>query len=205
MSNNHDKPTLSDKIYSFNYRRLHWALAGIIIILLLAGQQFNFNLSDAYRINGLRAHSTLGTLSLFIVIAFIFKRFIRRDPTPKPNMPLLKVIAAKGVQYGLYSLALLIPITGLISALYSPHPVYILGLFNIAILTADAEANFSYFRSLHMWATYGAIMLLSAHAGAACYHHFIKKDGVMKSMVGINPRLNKLCYTIRGKLKSFRE
>jgi cytochrome b561 len=125
--------------YSYNYHRLHWSMTGIIIALLLADLQFNFNLTDAYRITGLQAHSTLGSLSLLIVLGLLFKRFIRRDPVPKPMLPLFKVLATRSVQNGLYTLAVVIPLSGLAASLYSPHPVYFLGIFDIAIMDIRQE------------------------------------------------------------------
>lgn len=189
MSSKQPKTVIAGKehaAYSHNYRLLHWSMAGIIVTLLLAGQQFNFNLSDAYRITGLQAHSTLGLSSLLIVVLLIFKRFIRCDPVPKTKLPLLQMLAARSVQYGLYILAILFPLSGLAASLYSPHPVYFLGIFDLAIMDVRQEINFSYFRSIHMWATRAAMLLLASHAGAALYHHFVVKDNVLKTMVGFN-------------------
>lgn len=186
-------------VYSQSYRRLHWFMAGSIIALLVAGQQFNFNLSVSERVAGLFAHSTLGSLMLIAVGLLLTKRFIRRDPVPKPSMPLIKIIAARGVQYGLYTLAVLIPLTGLGAALYSPHPVYFLNVIDISLLDATQVSAFNNIRSMHMWATRGAMLLLAAHAGAALYHHFIVKDAVLKSMAVLDPRLSRILLKIRHR------
>lgn len=193
---------LSNKVYSLIYRRLHWALAIIIILLLIAGLQFNLDLSESYRVHGLKAHSTLGSIALIIAITFIVKRFVLRSPTPSPKLPLLKLLTAKTVQFGLYALAIVIPISGLLCALHSQYPVYVFGLFDISSLQVSSSETYIYLRSIHMWATRLAGLLLFCHAGAALYHHFVVKDDVLKSMAAIDPLMVKIWHRVKSRSKS---
>lgn len=195
-------PLHIQKIYSLSYRRLHWSLAAIIIILLIAGQQFNFDISDAYRIQGLKAHSSLGTVSLIIVLFLLFKRFIQRCPVPKAKLSRFKLIAARCVQYSLYLLAIIIPISGLSSALFSPQPVYLFAIFDLSSLQVSNQDTFIFLRDIHLWATRVAMFLLVNHAGAALYHHFVVKDDVLKSMVAKDPLLTKLYNLLKPSKKS---
>ena len=199
MSKLLQKSSSSDHVYSLLYRRLHWSLAGIIILLSIVGQQFSFDISDAYRIHGLKAHSTLGTISLIIAISLFIKHFVLRRPTPTPKLPLMKVIMARFVQLGLYILAIFIPISGIICALHSHYPVYLFGLFDITHLQEGTEASFAYFRTIHVWAMRTAMFLLLCHAGAALYHHFIIKDKVLKSMAVQDPLLYKIWQRVKQK------
>ena len=193
------KSSSNGHVYSLFYRRLHWSLAIIIILLSIVGQQFSFDISEAYRIHGLKAHSTLGTLSLLIVITLFVKRFVLRRPVPTPKLPLMKVIMARSVQFSLYALAIFIPISGAICALHSTYPVYLFGLFDISHLQPGMEANFTYFRTIHVWAMRTAIFLLLCHAGAALYHHFVVKDKVLKSMAARDPLLYKIWQRVMRK------
>lgn len=200
INENSDKPSpYTQRSYSLFYRRLHWSLMMIILILLLAGQQFNFDLTEMYRINGLRAHSTLGSLSLVIVLLFIYRRFIKKAPVPKVRLPWLKKILAKSVQISLYGIAIVIPVTGLLSAQYSPFPVYLLGIIDISYL--NNPDTFIYLRSIHCWSTRLVMFLFAAHAGAALYHHFILNDLVLKSMLVKDPALTRLWLFTKNKIK----
>ena len=192
----------SNHVYSLFYRRLHWSLAIIIILLSIVGQQFSFDISEAYRIHGLKAHSTLGTLSLLIVITLFAKRFVLRRPVPTPKMPLMKVIMARSVQFSLYALAIFIPISGAICALHSNYPVYLFGLFDISSLQSGTQTSFAYFRSIHVWAMRTAMFLLFCHAGAALYHHFVVKDKVLKSMAVQDPLLIQLWQRLMKRKSS---
>lgn len=193
------KNSPSNHVYSLFYRRLHWSLAFIIIILSIAGQQFSFDISDAYRIHGLKAHSTLGTLALIIALTLFTKRFVFCRPTPTPKLSLMKFIMARSVQLGLYALAIFIPVSGLICALHSANPVFLFGLFDLAQLPLGTEESFTYFRTIHVWAVRLAIFLLFSHAGAALYHHFIIKDKVLKSMAVHDPLLLKIWQRVIRK------
>lgn len=188
-----------NNVYNLIYRRLHWSVAFIIISLLIAGQQFNLDISSAHRAWGLKAHSTFGILALCIALLLVAYRFILRTPTPKPNLPLLKVVMAKAVQLCLYGLSIVIPVTGIACALHSEQPVYVLGIFDISGLQVSIAENFKTFRNIHMYATQIAIALVLCHACAAFYHHFIKKDGVLKSMAASDPLIIKLLSGLTEK------
>jgi len=180
--------------YSSPYRWLHWTMAIGFILLLIAGQQFNLNLSVDYRISGLRLHSSLGSI-VFIAALFLFiKRFIRNDSRPEASMPKLKKLMATGAQLSLYRLAVFIPNRAIPTAYFSELPTLWFGIFDISQFTTN-EILFTQIRRLHELATFVAIGLVCAHAGAALYHHFVKKDQVLSSMVNIewlNNKFNQL-------------
>ena len=180
--------------YSSTYRWLHWTMAIGFITLLIAGQQFNLNLSDAYRISGLRFHSSIGSIVLVAATYMLIKRFIRQDSRPVVNMPVIKKLMATCAQLSLYGLAVFIPLTGLLTAYFAELPTHWFGVFNISQFTTD-EVLFSQIRRIHELATFLGIALLCAHAGAAFYHHLVKKDQVLSSMVNmewINDRMTPL-------------
>ena len=182
----------SNKIYSLIYRRLHWILAGIIIALLIFGQNFHREISDSYRIWGLKAHSTLGTMALVVGCVFIFRRFVLRRPTPDHKLPLFKLLMARAVQLGLYSMAIFVPVSGMICAIYHHYPVGFLGFIDISAFVPDNEESYLFFRQAHVWATRLTMLMLAGHAGAALWHHFVVKDGVLKSMLANDPLVDKL-------------
>jgi len=193
------KPVGSKK-YSRSYRWLHWVMAIGICILLLAGQQFNYKLTETYRMAGLQYHSSIGTAIFIAAVIMLVKRFIFRSQRPKPNMPKVKKIMAAGVQFALYFLAVFIPLTGVLTALSSPTPTYIFGLYNIAIWPLN-EADFMQFRFIHEIAVLCAIALLFSHAGAALYHHFVVKDDVLLSMVKFGEKMPKVISRFLQKLR----
>ncbi|WP_320823261.1 cytochrome b [Reinekea sp.] len=176
--------------YSSPYRWLHWTIATGCIVLLIAGQQFNLPLSDAYRSAGLSYHSSIGTVVLICALYLFFKRFVRRDTRPNHNLPMLKKIIATGVHLALYSLAIFIPLTGLLAAYYAELPVLLFGLVDISRYTAE-NALYTQIRRVHELATFLAMALILAHAWAACYHHWVQKDRVLSAMLDVDHWANR--------------
>ena len=169
--------------YSFPYKILHWAMALVMIALLIAGQQFNFNISDEYRHHGLIFHSSVGTLALIAAFSLLIKRFLLKHHRPESGLPYLQTLSANLVQFALYALAIAIPVTGLLAAYYSPHEVMLFGSYKISLASGETEQAWTTIRWLHRWATRLTMLLLACHAGAALYHHFIVKDDVLRKMI----------------------
>lgn len=83
------------------------------------------------------------------------------------------------MQIGLYALLILLPITGILAARAHDLPVRPFGLFSIS---TPAPASFEAMRFWHMLGTKLMMGLLVLHIGAALMHHFLLRDGVMRSM-----------------------
>jgi cytochrome b561 len=100
-------------------------------------------------------------------------------------LPKMQSIAAKSMQYALYICMILIPVTGILTAQQHELPVNAFGSFNISAASVGTynEAAFLSMRSIHSMAVNGFMFLLLGHIGAALFHGFIKKDGVLKSML----------------------
>jgi len=171
--------------YTRSYRLLHWIMAGGFISLLVAGQQFNLDLTDSYKMAGLRYHSSIGVIILASVLGLLIKRFLLRHKRPVANMTLLKKFLAHAVQLSLYSIAILLPVSGLLTAYYSDTPTALFGTFDLSQFTSD-PGMFKDWRQVHEWATFAAIALALSHAGAAMYHHLIVKDNVLTSMIDLD-------------------
>lgn len=159
-------------------------MAGGFIALLIAGQQFNFDLTDAYRARGLKLHSSLGAIVLFTALTLMIRRWIYKEPRPEADLPPLKKLAATSVQLLLYALAVFIPLSGLATALFSPTPTLLFGAINLSQLAGDPEL-YARIRSIHETGTWLAMLMIGAHGGAALYHHFILKDDVLTSMLDV--------------------
>ena len=189
--------------YSRDYQLLHWGMAALIVLLLIAGQQFNFNLSEEERITGLKLHSSIGTIALLIAAIMVIKRFLLRHQRPNPKLSVFNKFAANTAQISLYIVAIGIPVSGIVAALYSPQPAHLLGLFNISFFSPDHQAFLEY-RRTHEILTEIFMLLVFCHAYAALYHNFVKEDGVLKSMLDVNQvtsvldllkqRLKRLCH-----------
>ena len=126
-------------------------------------------------------HETLG-LAVFGVTALrlLWRAFDVR-PLPAP-MPTWMRLASLLLQGALYLLLVLVPLAGMFGAWLEGHavtlafgdiPAWFPASHPLGLLVSDVHTLLG---NLIIWAA-------AAHAGAALFHHFVLKDGVLMSML----------------------
>ncbi|SOH92534.1 cytochrome b561 [Monaibacterium marinum] len=181
--------------YSYPTARkaLHWIIAILVLAMLPMGLIFtDFDNKSAiegalgegsfdlvYGIHKSTGFLILGLMLLRTVMAFF-------QPKPPYEVPLTKVEkAGSGAVHGLlYLLLIAVPVLGWIgvSAYRAPLPFY--GLFEMPPIVAQ-DREFSHTAlGAHGIAAKVVMALLVAHIGAALFHGFVKKDGLLRRMIG---------------------
>jgi cytochrome b561 len=155
---------------------LHWLLAVAILGMYAFG---SFVLDDMH--NSAPGKPTLLSLHLVIGVAILLLTVVRliirvRAPRPAPvpgSRGAQKV--ATGLQHLMYTLTVLIVVSGLVLA-FSAH------LFTILYgHTGTLPKDFEDFTShdIHGWLVNGLLVVVGLHVAAALQHQFILKDGIM--------------------------
>lgn len=163
---------------------LHWAIAILIIMMLVFGQGFDDPKTEAEMAFSLRGHSTLG----FTAIGLILLRILWRIGHPTPKLPEtvspLQAKASKLSHLLLYALMIYVPMMGLYTAAAHEMAVMPFGAFDLReALSFLGNDNFEGRRFLHEIGTWLLIALLAVHIAAAFLHQFIQKDGVLGRML----------------------
>lgn len=165
--------------YGTMTRALHALIGGLVIAQFLA--------AAAKRIWGKENpfsevlspfHGDIGLMILFLVVVRICWAIGQRANRPKPTMNRTAVTA---VHSAMYALMLLVPIAGLMISFGAGRGIDLLGLQMIPAgneLTAIKDAG----RALHKPLAWLFGALVAGHIGAAYYHRFVRKDGVMERM-----------------------
>jgi cytochrome b561 len=166
-------------LFSRPYRWIHWIMALLIVAMLVFGQRFATEMTDADRTFSLAGHSSLGVLVVLLLAIRIAMRVTGAAKRPAHPLPPLMATASKAVQYGLYALMIYLPVTGILAARVHTLPVTPFGAFNVA---NPNEAAFAALRPWHEFGTKALMLLLALHIGAALYHAFVRKDRVMRAM-----------------------
>jgi cytochrome b561 len=91
--------------------------------------------------------------------------------------------ASKLVQGLLYVLLLALPMTAVTGAWLEAHPLTLLAGVRIPPPIAESHDLGRAIATLHGWLGDAIMWLAGLHAAAALYHHFIRKDGVLRSML----------------------
>jgi cytochrome b561 len=169
----------------------HWLIALLVVFdfaLAISFSRFNpgerLYLPFAYRL-----HMSVGMAVLVLSVACILWRLVHRSP-PLPQMSLLLRGIARTAHVFLYVFILVVPLTGwlLLSVRRTPA-VLVASLYwpNNALLTGLSYAARMKFNNLlmpsHAILAYAAMSLVALHLGAALYHHFGRRDDVLRRML----------------------
>jgi len=165
-------------------RLLHWLTAALVIGLIPVGFVMA-NLGAGPLQNFLfRLHESVGATLLLIVAGRLLHR-LAFPPAPLPaEIPAFQRIAATTVHWGLYGLLIIQPIVGWIGTSAYRAPIQIFWLFELPPIAAENRAFSDQMFEVHEAIGIALTVLICAHAGAALYHHFIRRDGVLMRMLG---------------------
>jgi cytochrome b561 len=132
-------------------------------------------------------HETLGILVIVILVLRLAWRLVDRPPQDPP-MPGWMLVSSRLVHWALYALLAAAPLTAILGAWYSGHPIVPFGLGDIA---PPVSLSRDFGRGLaEVHGTLGNIIIALAflHAAAALLHHFVLRDRVLLSMLPIRAR-----------------
>lgn len=158
----------------------HWIIAIAIITLLIVGYNLKgFGMPIVYKF-----HKTIGVLVLLLVIARLLWRFGNITPSYDKSMPKWMVISAHAMHYALYGLMLVMPISGYIYSDAGQRPISFMFLFDMPLFFEGKNEEAGKLALLaHELVAVLLILAVSAHVLVALYHHYIKKDNILKRML----------------------
>lgn len=144
---------------------LHWSVALLILVQYTTGWTWgNFERGSEPRFYLFRTHIYTGYAILGLALARIAWRLTHRAPPLPPGMARLTALAA-GATHGLLYLAILVmPLLGLLAS------------------TAFGKSLGRWPGATHVALSYVVVGIIALHAGAALWHQFIRRDGLLLRM-----------------------
>ena len=179
---------MREQAYSPTSRWLHW----LTLLFLTA------NYATAWSVDLLAhteqwllvdAHRTIGMLLWSMVLVRLIYRWIVGTPPAEPGLPRWQVWSAHATHWALYGLLLMVPVLGYLYADARALPDLFGTLHLPSFLTADRQIA-GELRSLHALAADMLLGLIGLHAAAALFHHYWMRDGVLRRMLPLRPRLD---------------
>jgi cytochrome b561 len=153
--------------------------------MVYRGEATNF---DAFTNTLYSNHKLAGFILLWIVVARLAFRFIKGAPKNEPTLAPLQKTGSHLVHWTLYGLLIVVPVLGWVGVSLYPALGIPFGLSLPALTGADDKLA----EKVLNWHKLGAFLLAGLvilHAGAALFHHFIRKDNVLRRMLpGLKPR-----------------
>lgn len=169
--------------YPATSKLLHWLVAACVLTTAPVAIAMHRVAQGPTQDMLYNLHKSLGVLILILMLLRLINRLTVGAPIADPNIDPWQKTVSSAVHGLLYLLLLAMPVVGYVanSAYGATTPFF--GLFTLPKIVADNEALAKQLFTLHRWAGYLLILLVLMHVGAALYHHFIRKDDVLKRML----------------------
>jgi cytochrome b561 len=162
---------------------IHWITVVAIVIAVAVMFVRDAGEDRAWRQFLLDVHRQLGLLVLLGAGLRIAIRLRRRLMDHAPDMAPLLRRAAQAAHILMYGVLLALPLLGW--AATSAHGVALTFLGGIPLpklLSPDSELADT-LSDYHVWLAWGLLGLVMAHIGAALWHHFVRRDAVLRAML----------------------
>lgn len=158
---------------------IHWLSAVLILVLLVSGFNAAGSPDAAAKAQALRLHISAGVLVLLLTLARLGWWWIfDQKPEPLAGTPLWQDRAAR-----LVHVALVVVVLGMLAS--GIGMIVLSGA--VPAVFGGAGAKMPDFHDFAPRAPHGLgapllIALIAAHTGAALWHHFIRRDGLLGRM-----------------------
>ena len=171
--------------YSPLVQAIHWITAVLVLVAFFYGpggseRQVYSTARDFDR----QLHESLGVTVFTLTALRLAWRFFDVRPEERPVAAWMGV-AAKMVQFVLYFFLFALPVTAVTGAWLEGHPVTLLAGAKIGPYLPEAHALGSTIARVHTWLGDAILWVAGLHALAALYHHFVLRDGVLRSMLPV--------------------
>lgn len=173
----------SIQTYGVIAKSFHWLMALMVIGMLCVGFYMDGMAMgpDKFALIGL--HKSTGALILMLVAARLLWRWTNRTPKLPPNLPTWQRAGAHLSHYGLYALLFAMPLIGWTMSSAADFTVSVYGWFELPAIVEPDKELVRLMKRLHYYGAIAFISLISLHVLAALYHHFLRKDTVLRRML----------------------
>lgn len=127
-------------------------------------------------------HFMLGLLVFVLVWVRIAARFSGPTPDIQPEPAGWQQISAKLLHLALYALMIVMPLMGWMLLSASGKVIPFFGL-ELPALIGENKDLVKQIKEVHEFAGTAGYFLIGAHAAAALYHHYIKRDNTLTRML----------------------
>ncbi len=173
-------------VYSPAARLFHWTtfafVAGMIPVGVIMADRGARNVWDATTNFLYSSHKLAGFTLLFILTARLAYRLVKGAPPDEPTLEPWQKTIAHLTHWGLYAVLFVQVLSGWTGVSLYPS-LEVFGLFSLPGIVSPDQARAETAFMVHRISGFILMALLAAHIGASLFHHFIRKDGVLRRML----------------------
>ena len=162
---------------------LHWIVLGLIAVAY-AAMEFRDAWPKGSDTRELlkTVHYTVGLTVFLLVFARVALRLTNAAPAVTPPLPPLMNLASWGLHVALYGFMIVMPLLGWATLSAEGDPISFLGI-PLPAIAPESEDLKEVFEETHELIGKLGYALIAAHAAAALYHHYIRKDDTLRRML----------------------
>jgi cytochrome b561 len=169
--------------YTLAARVLHWVTAALVLTMIpvglaMANADFGAAQDTLYDL-----HRSIGAVLLPLVLGRLIWRLGHPAPPLPADIPAIQQFAAQATHWALYGLLIVQALVGWIATSAYRAPIRVFWLFELPSAWPVDRAFSEKMFTVHRLIGIAIALLLCAHIGAALFHHFVRKDGVLMRMV----------------------
>lgn len=162
---------------------LHWLIAMLFFAqFFLVYRRAAFPKDAPEKLQYLQLHESFGITVFILGSIMIFWHFASTRPIFPMNMSRVEIFVARGIHFLLYLYMLIMPLSGVFMSLFGGYEVFFFR-WELPNLLAENKELSGLFYNFHVVSAYIIGTLVVFHTFAALYHHFIRKDNVLKRIL----------------------
>jgi cytochrome b561 len=164
-------------------RIMHWLTAALVLLtipaaILMLQPGIGRGLQDPLFL----FHKNIGVVILLVVTLRLVYRLVNPPPPLPDHVPRLQRAIADLTHWALYGLLLAMAISGYIRVTAGGFPLEIFDSLGVPRLAPRSDELAQIAKSIHSALRVPIIALAALHIGAALYHGFIRRDGILQRM-----------------------
>lgn len=166
---------------------LHWAIAALILGLMLIGFVMRrMEIDPVLQFSLYQWHKSFGFTALGLAILRTGWWLVERSPQSLASLSAVEHDAARFTHLMLIALSLLVPLAGwaVASASTLDIPSFYFNLVVIPDLPLPkSEVSEAFWAFAHAMLAYVLLAIVAIHTAAALYHHIVRRDAVLRRML----------------------
>lgn len=177
--------------YGAPARIFHWLTVILVLAMLALGLYMaQLDYTD-WKLRVTVWHETIGVFVFLITLARLGWR-LYSPPPPLPPAPWVEHMAAHAAHGFLYFCLIAMPLLGWMGSNAYGFPVMWFGVIPLPNPLPKSDALGEILLGAHALLAYAMVAAILVHAGAALYHHIVRRDPILTRMVpGLKPRAEK--------------
>jgi cytochrome b561 len=175
-------PKPAGERYDRVHMGLHWLTSGLVIVGILLIWATSLTPRGPLHTTLFFLHRSFGITIFVVTILRLIWRATHAAPPPPDSVPVWQQRAGSAAHWLLYTLLIVMPITGFVDGAANGHAVSFFFLFDLPLLPQNKPLA-DLFGDIHealQWVVYTLILL---HTAAALRHHFVIGDDVLRRML----------------------